>query len=145
MINTVEPNGDNGLHLQLPWPPRNLFPNVHQHWQVKARDARLVKRAGRFIAMERGVTHDKKKHYRVTLVFCPPSRRHFDRDNLLAAMKHTLDGMCQGLGIDDNNIKPVTEMGPVVGMPGKVEATIVEITDPREWIVELPDEEKTPD
>lgn len=49
-----------------------------------------------------------------------------DLDNLVAAMKSALDGMCLAFGIDDRMIKPVPEWGPVVD-GGKVEIVIEEI------------------
>jgi crossover junction endodeoxyribonuclease RusA len=64
----------------------------------------------------------------VTLTFCPPDRFPRDMDNLVAALKSGLDGMCRALGIDDHQIVPVPDQdwGPVV-KGGKVEVTIVEI------------------
>lgn len=43
----------------------------------------------------------------LSLEFCPPTKRKFDRDNALAAMKGALDGLAQALEIDDSQFEPI--------------------------------------
>lgn len=116
----------NGLHLQLPWPDPMLNPNKHVHWAAKNRPRKVQRDACFYLAKSTGVELDPGKPYRVTLVFCPPDHFNRDLDNLVAALKSGLDGMCRALGIDDRMIKPVPDWGPVIE-GGKVEVTIVEI------------------
>jgi len=53
----------------------------------------------------------------VLMRFYPPSKRHYDLDNLLASMKAGLDGMADALGVDDNIFRPSIEvMAEVRGM-----------------------------
>lgn len=93
--------------LVLSWPSRELSPNTRQHWRPHAAAKRsyrrlcwadaLEQRANvRFGAAFRG---DVPLHLRLT--FCPPDRRRYDRDNLLARMKAGIDGLCDALQIDD--------------------------------------------
>lgn len=116
----------NGIMLSLPFPDPILNPNAHVHWSKKNRARYDLKEACYYLILERGVKLDPDRHYTVSLTFCPPNNRKRDRDNLLAAYKAGLDGMCLALGIDDSTIHPVPEIGPVVSPLGKVEVSIVE-------------------
>jgi len=117
----------NGLHLQLPFPDPILMPNRKPHWAVKRIAANYARDAGYYLAYNQHITLDPEKRYQANLVFCPPDRRHRDLDNLVAAMKSALDGMCRALGIDDKVLRPVPDWGPVVE-GGKVEVMITEIS-----------------
>lgn len=115
----------NGVLLQLPFPDPILNPNKHvSHWAKNA-PRKAAREAAYYIALETGTKLDPEKEYLVTLLFCPPTHAHYDRDNLLASIKSALDGMCRGFGIDDRKIHPIPDLGPVV-QHGKVEVTIVE-------------------
>lgn len=116
----------NGLHIMLPFPNKILMPNKKAHWGKKFAAAKVEKEAAYILAYNQNISLDPTLKYKVTLVFCPPDNRKRDLDNLVAAMKSALDGMCRGLGIDDKNIKPNPDWGPVVE-GGKVEVTIFEI------------------
>lgn len=55
------------------------------------------------------------------LTFYPPNKKRRDLDNVYASMKSAVDGMCQGLNIDDSQIRRVTlEWGGVIAL-GAVE------------------------
>ncbi|MNG13298.1 hypothetical protein D3C84_969700 [compost metagenome] len=50
------------------------------------------------------------------MTFCPPNRRAYDDDNLLARFKAGRDGIADGLGIDDKNFVTTLNIGdPVPG------------------------------
>lgn len=116
----------NELCIQLPFPDRVLNPNKHiSHW-AKHKPRQLARQAAFYLAKETGQTLEPAQYYRFQLIFYPPDRAHRDLDNLLASMKSALDGLCQGLGINDRMIKPVPEWGPVT-RPGKVEVRITEL------------------
>ena len=52
----------------------------------------------------------------LTMVFYPPQRREYDRDNLSARMKSGLDGLCDTLKIDDKLFKTVSvTVSPDIG------------------------------
>lgn len=115
-----------GLMLALPFPDPVLNPNRREHWAVKRRAAAPLREACFYLAKQRGVELDPGRQYTVKLLFCPPNNRRRDRDNLLASYKAGLDGLCLALGIDDSNIHPIPEIGPVVKPTGKVEVVIYE-------------------
>ena len=58
------------------------------------------------------------------MVFVPPDRRLYDRDNLVARMKSGLDGMCDALGIDDNQFMSVTARLSKDSLGGFVQVSI---------------------
>lgn len=46
------------------------------------------------------------------LLFIPPDNRPRDIDNLLASCKELIDGIAQGLGVNDKQFRPITiDMG----------------------------------
>jgi crossover junction endodeoxyribonuclease RusA len=97
------------IKLQLPFPPSELSPNKRLHW------GSIAKAKANFRAKCNLLTRDqhpeKAKYgqdFDLTMVFVPPDRRHYDRDNLIARMKSGLDGMCDALGIDDIQFMSVT-------------------------------------
>jgi len=116
----------NGLMLSLPFPQSILNPNRKAHWAKKYSAADDLRTACFYLTKQRGVELDSEKHYTAAITFCPPDNRRRDRDNLLAAYKAGLDGMCRALGIDDSTLHPIPEIGPVVRL-GKVEIVIKEI------------------
>jgi len=115
----------NGLHLNLVWPPSILNPNVKAHWGKKYRHKTALFDAWFYDTFNHGVKLDPEKRYKVDMIFCPPDKRVRDTDNLIAACKAGLDGMCKALGIDDSHIRTIPDWGPVVEH-GKVEVVIVE-------------------
>lgn len=104
------------MKLELPFPDRLLSPNCpERHWSKK-NDARIAAREWAF-----GVTRNCTEQIglgellHAWITFYPPDNRRRDLDNLLAAMKSSIDGVCLGLGIDDRQIRRVTlDWGEVV-------------------------------
>ena len=100
--------------IDLPWPPAALSPNARKHWRVLAKaKADYRQRCAVYASLGRvklgaGLIH-------VSIVFCPPDRRSYDLDNLHARIKAGLDGMCDALGVNDRQFRPVTvDFGEVV-------------------------------
>jgi len=117
------------IRIALPWPPTDLSPNVRQHWSKLAK-AKAAYRQACAIAV-RGITGRRTfvvppGPLHLTLSFCAPTRRSYDRDNLLSRMKAGLDGVCMdALGFDDARIEAITLRSlPSVGQPGYVEMTL---------------------
>lgn len=93
------------ITIDLPWPPRALSPNSRVHWGTKGRAAKLYRQTAGWCAKEAGIRSsdfDIPQALKVTLVFAPPSKHHFDDDNLVAQMKAGLDGVADVIGIDDS-------------------------------------------
>lgn len=115
------------ITIELPWPITALWPNRRAHWRT-LHDARQAARdAAFYLAVDAGA-HLRVKPclIPVEIEFCPPSRRRFDRDNALAALKGHLDGVAEALGVDDSKFEPITLRRGEVVKGGKV---IVSIQD----------------
>lgn len=99
-------NEVSGYHVFLPYPDRRLSPN-NRTWgsvkflggiQEKAKsDAFKLSKHLKGVTVERGV--------RIT--FYVPDNRRRDLDNLLASMKHALDGVAVAMEVDDSTFRPL--------------------------------------
>lgn len=92
--------------LIFPWPPAPLKPNVKTHWAKKAKATKEYKEACFYLTKEQNIP--KGEYTQLHLIFNPPSRRHYDLDNLLASMKAGLDGMSLALGVNDRCFTKIT-------------------------------------
>jgi len=103
------------IDMTLPWPPKELSPNARVHWRQKHKHAKAYRRACGLIALALDAPRlSGKKYFWIT--FCPPNRRSYDDDNLVARFKAGRDGIADGLGIDDKNFVTTINIGkPVPG------------------------------
>lgn len=93
------------LVIDLPWPPRELHPNVRVHWAKKAKVAKRARSDAAWFALSSGVrTHDFAglDSLNVALVFLPPDNRRRDTDGMISSIKSYLDGIADVIGIDDS-------------------------------------------
>lgn len=91
--------------LILPWPPRDLSPNVRTHWRKKAASAKKYKHACWTLTKESGMVAPDSPKLALWLDFVPPDKRSRDDDNLIASFKHGRDGVALALGIDDKRFR----------------------------------------
>ena len=114
------------LKITLPFPNADLNPNrAHgRHWGALAKlkkDARLqayletmkVLNGKKHAFLETRKVLNGKKHafsglISLTLTFFMADHRKRDADNLLGASKPSIDGVAEGLGINDRDFEPVT-------------------------------------
>jgi len=116
-------NRDEAAALILPWPSPSLSPNARVHWRQKASAAATARSLAWGMTLE--AMHGRKLEGPPALSwqFCPPSRRRYDMDNLIAQHKAAQDGIADALGIDDSRFTTTYSMGaPVKG--GAVHVTI---------------------
>ena len=123
------------LTLTLDWPDRNLSPNARPHWAAKARAVKAAREQAKYLllaAMQGGRVGDKLA---MTWTFHPPTRRRYDRDNLVAACKSYQDGIADALGLDDSRFAPTYQFGDVAagGRVHQMVAIRVWYTDGKEW------------
>jgi crossover junction endodeoxyribonuclease RusA len=117
------------VKVVLPWPDAKLNPNRSKgaHWastsalRKKARaDAHILTKA------ELGGNPVNPQTTRaLTITFVQPDKRARDRDNLLAALKPSLDGVADALGVNDSQFDPITIRREYGAKPGSV---VVEIS-----------------
>lgn len=97
------------VELKLPWPPSELSPNSRGHFMQLARAKKKYRQdcAWATIQQRQAQGAGLPNKLRVELTFYRPSRRDYDRDNLLARMKSGLDGVADGLRIDDKRFSTI--------------------------------------
>lgn len=101
--------------LSLPWPPKELSPNARVHWRQRHKHAQAYRQACALLTKAARVIIPAGKLY-FWVEFCPPNRRSYDDDNLLARFKAGRDGVADGLGVDDRNFMTTMWVGhPVSG------------------------------
>jgi crossover junction endodeoxyribonuclease RusA len=122
------------LTVQLPWPDPKLNPNQSKgvHW---AGTSALRKRARTdAFWLTRGAMLQNLMACRpdalgagdvaVTITFVQPDKRRRDRDNILAALKPSLDGLAEAIGVDDSRFEPLTIRRQYGDKPGCVLVTV---------------------
>lgn len=104
------------MRIQLPWPDAKLNPNRSKgmHWGGTAKLRANAKTDAYFLTTQ-ALMNDRSKQFHIqnhgcslTITFVQPDRRARDRDNLLAALKPSLDGVASAMGIDDSMFDPIT-------------------------------------
>lgn len=112
--------------VTLPWPPRILSPNGRGHYMAKHRattkargEAKMLAKAARLRAPAEGPIH-------LRITFHPPGNHGYDRDNLLASIKASLDGIADAMGVDDNRFR---HGEPIVGPVVKGGSVVVEVAE----------------
>jgi Holliday junction resolvase RusA-like endonuclease len=98
----------NEVRVELGWPPRNIAVNRSKGraWQYSYRERKDYYKEGYFATLEvlGGNKFAKASAYRLIAYMHPPDHRRRDLDNITAALKHALDGVCRALEIDDSEI-----------------------------------------
>lgn len=115
------------IEIVLPFPDSNLMPNRarREHWRVKAgyaQTARMVAKVETLNALPHAERpqFEPQERIPVRMVFYPPNHRPRDLDNLLAAMKPSIDGVCDAIEINDKMICPIVLDWGKVEKGGKV-------------------------
>jgi len=110
------------VEVELTWPPAVLLPNKAKrrgNWWKASSAAARYRRECWILTKASGA-----KGKLLKVAFHPPSRRHFDDDNLVAAFKSGRDGVADALGVDDHGFRPQYEFADEPIKWGKVVVTI---------------------
>lgn len=106
--------------IELPWPPKELAPNVtvKTHWTKKGEIAKKHKNVCLWTLRE-ALGHAKpilppEGPLEVRITFYEPDRRKRDMDGLLSQNKHSLDAVAEYLGVDDYRFELILKRGGVV-------------------------------
>lgn len=118
------------MKIVLPWPDAGLNPNRYKgaHWAAVAKLRKAAREAAYWVARaalvqnakEQGVPMFVGGQLRLQITFLTPNRQARDLDNLLAALKPSLDGIADCLGTDDSKFEPITISRGYGGKPGSV-------------------------
>lgn len=105
------------MQVTLPWYPKQLSPNVKTHWGTKAKYARIYRtEAWAQTRKALGIVNLKGDFpVTLTITFVPPSRRNYDLDNCLAAIKSGLDGVADALQVNDHRFRLEPFMSDDIG------------------------------
>ena len=102
------------MRLELPWPPSILSPNRIAHWRVKAKAKAKYKSDCYYLCVSQEF-EDDGQNIPIKIIFHPPTKRSFDLDNRIAAMKSGIDGVAEAFGVNDKRFRPMTaDIGEVV-------------------------------
>ncbi len=120
------------MKIVLPWPDAKLNPNRSKgaHWaststlRKQARNYAFWSTRGAMLQWLAECKQPLTGPQSLTITFVQPDRRARDRDNLLAALKPSLDGVADALGINDSQFDPITIRREYGAKPGSV---IVEV------------------
>jgi crossover junction endodeoxyribonuclease RusA len=99
------------IRIELPWPPKALWPNGRAHWAEKARKTKLARTLAWGLTAQalgpklREPPADGDIPLKVTLQ--PPKRGGAipDEDNAMASLKAYRDGIAAALGVNDNRFR----------------------------------------
>jgi crossover junction endodeoxyribonuclease RusA len=108
--------------ITLPWPPPILSPNARTHYIALSKAKKAYRQACGWCVKEQGAPADLPIPLPIQIDFYPPDRRSYDRDNLLARFKAGLDGLADGLKIDDKHFIPTIRLMQEIG--GMVKVTL---------------------
>lgn len=117
--------------VTLPFPSAKLNPNNSKgvHWAATA-TLRKKAHADAWVLTKEAVFSASwiptSNSVALDITFVQPDARRRDRDNLLAALKCSLDGVAAALGIDDSQFEPVTIRREYGKKPGEVRIHIME-------------------
>lgn len=98
------------IKVVLPWPDSALLPNRKngQHWASYQKQKANARALGFYSTRQQNVTLFVNTPAHLKIVFYAPDKRKRDLDNLLAAMKPSLDGIAKALNMDDSLFRPIT-------------------------------------
>jgi len=104
------------MTIRFIWPPRELSPNARVFRLKKAKIAKEYRAYGETAAKESGVKINWEGKIYLDITFLPPDNRHRDIDNLLSSCKNLLDGIADGLGVNDRRFRPSLDISdPING------------------------------
>lgn len=100
------------LKIKLDWPDASLMPNRKngRHWAGTQPAKVRARQEGYFAAKQAmaGIPFAAQERIPLRVTFVSPDNRGRDLDNLLASLKHGLDGIAKALGVNDASFRPIT-------------------------------------
>lgn len=92
------------MNFKVDWvPPATLGQNSHKHWRKKHPDEQAAHMIGKAASTASPFTADDVPDMPVLIavIHWENKSRRKDFDNALGTLKHLIDGVCRGIGIDD--------------------------------------------
>lgn len=110
----------------LPWPAKELSPNARVHWAVKSKAVKSARASAGWITKAANINVCWGGPIFLQITFHPPSKRRHDIDNCVARLKGALDGIADGLKVDDSRFRLGIEIGESI-KGGKVCIVVSEL------------------
>lgn len=93
--------------IDLPYPHKTLWPNGRGHWRAVHRETQKHRQWAQFATLEAMDHHAVAEGFVPTgitiRVHAKPTGPYPDKDNCIAACKAMLDGIADGLGVNDRD------------------------------------------
>lgn len=116
------------IQLILPLPDKTLNPNTCRHYHVKAKIKAKARAVGYELSKQYFGVFFGKVPIKIKLIVHKNNKRSYDLDNVLAASKSIIDGVFDGLGINDNQIDDIRILrGEIDKENPRVEMVISEV------------------
>lgn len=100
--------------ITLAWPPKELHPNSRIHWAEKSKRTKAYRNAAGWATKASGDKVKGNGSIHLHITFYPPNKRRMDLDGCLSAIKAGIDGIADGLGVDDSRFGITLAMGSVI-------------------------------
>lgn len=114
------------IEIILPFPDPKLNPNRSKgtHWAVTTKARKQARETAFWLTKAAVAGGQQLSGLSLGIVFVQPDRRARDRDNLLAALKPSLDGIADALGVNDSHFEPITLRREYGKPPGAVRVEV---------------------
>jgi crossover junction endodeoxyribonuclease RusA len=103
-------NSEVGM-IELIWPPRDLHPNARTHWAKMAKLTASYREHARAQAAAAKIVLEPEGKIFLMIEFCQPDNRARDLDGMLSNLKAGLDGIADGLEVNDRRFRPSLDWG----------------------------------
>ena len=119
------------IEIVLGWPPSDLSPNKRLHWAKLATAKKQYRKDCLSVTKEqlkkyKGVYEKIPEKLVLEMLFIPPDKRSYDRDNLVARMKAGIDGLSDALRINDKRFNTVISTMDTTTLGGYVRIRILQ-------------------
>ena len=119
------------IEIVLGWPPSDLSPNKRLHWAKLAAAKKQYRKDCLSVTKEqlkkyKGVYEKIPEKLVLEMLFIPPDKRSYDRDNLVARMKAGIDGLSDALRINDKRFNTVISTMDTTTLGGYVRIRILQ-------------------
>lgn len=96
------------ITFELPWPPASLSGHANGMWWSKSPIVKKHRRWAHYAILEQRIELPPSGDIPIHIRFVPPNRRG-DRTNYPNRTKPAIDGIAQGLGVNDRRFVPTYE------------------------------------
>jgi crossover junction endodeoxyribonuclease RusA len=89
------------ITVTVSWPARPLWQNWRGHWSKRVASTKLARSEAQIVTLA-AKPGKLTAPVRIIVRVYPPSRRRMDMANVIGALKASIDGIADALGIDDS-------------------------------------------